>query len=240
MLLHKQYREYRHKAIFHSNRVPLIKIRPITAQINTQKFISNFSSLLTRAGFMRIEKSPPQLPGPQLPAPCPQMPAPPLVFWVRFVPSAASSHGHPGRPPPPGFPCKRLPFSKGVCALGQDRSHTSGLSFPAGVEGNGEGRGGGGGELGREGEEAASTNLSLLERPSTGGDLERGGGLRERCRRRKRDPSPISRDTHLQGKERGRRGPQSRLEFSPCLCMCANRPGGGSPPWSDTGKDEKL
>lgn len=35
----------------------MIKIRPITAQINTQKFISNFSSLLARAGVASAQSS---------------------------------------------------------------------------------------------------------------------------------------------------------------------------------------
>lgn len=35
----------------------MIKIRPITAQINTQKFISNFSSLLARAGMASVENN---------------------------------------------------------------------------------------------------------------------------------------------------------------------------------------
>lgn len=50
----------------------MIKIRPITAQINTQKFISNFSSLLARAGMASVEKSPPQPLGPPAPRSAPR------------------------------------------------------------------------------------------------------------------------------------------------------------------------
>ena len=98
----------------------MIKIRPITAQINTQKFISNFSSLLARAGMVSIKKSPPQALGP--PAPRPGKPAPPLPRGVRLPrrllprpkatgPSATMAQSGPGAssasgegPSPPGRP----------------------------------------------------------------------------------------------------------------------------------------
>lgn len=69
----------------------MIKIRPITAQINTQKFISNFSSLLARAGMASAQSSPGRPPGPPAPCSSPE-PAPPSPsgLWVRpFSPGTA-------------------------------------------------------------------------------------------------------------------------------------------------------
>lgn len=89
----------------------MIKIRPITAQINTQKFISNFSSLLARAGLASVEKSPPQplgVPG-NLLLLAPAEPDCPLTFCHIKAPQPLRQHGprgaaaapSPGRDPVP-------------------------------------------------------------------------------------------------------------------------------------------
>lgn len=75
----------------------MIKIRPITAQINTQKFISNFSSLLARAGMASVEKSPPQPLGPPAPRSAPRETCS-SPFPVESHSRIAFSHGKTQQP----------------------------------------------------------------------------------------------------------------------------------------------
>lgn len=99
----------------------MIKIRPITAQINTQKFISNFSSLLARAGMARAQTSPPWPLGPPAPRSTPREPAPPsLSPWglgpdpllLRNSPSTSTRRG-------PGAPSREGPSpTRGCCGRG--------------------------------------------------------------------------------------------------------------------------
>lgn len=89
----------------------MIKIRPITAQINTQKFISNFSSLLARAGMASAQTSPPRPLGPLAPRSTPREPAPPSLSGVRvpgpLLPKEQPVHHH-------GLAWSRCPLWRGA------------------------------------------------------------------------------------------------------------------------------